>query len=90
MIVEWLISVGAAISEWFAGLFPTDAPPAFVTEFGSLMTTLLDNLDGVAVWADWIFVLGVVSAVLGVWVTGVLIKFIRAVAAHIPFFGGAG
>lgn len=90
MITEWLISVGAAISDWFVSLLPTDPPPAFIQNFNSMMNSLMSNLSGVSVWVDWAFVLGVVGVVLAVWVTGFGVKFVRAVAAHIPFFGGAG
>jgi hypothetical protein len=90
VIVEWLIFVGASISEWFASLFPVWDPPEFLVTFDDQLNGIMANLSGVGVWADWVYILIVVGVVIVVWGFSLLIKLARAVAAHIPFFGGAG
>lgn len=91
MIVEWLIGLGAIVSDWFASLFPTDWEiPPFLAGLDETVNDILANLSGVGVWADWVYIIGVVGVVLALWATALLIKVARAVAAHVPFFGGAG
>ena len=90
MIVEWLLAVGADMSEWFANLWPDWTPPVFITEFAGNLNSLLADLDGVAVWADWGYILAIVGIVLATWGITFAIKILRAIASYIPFFGGAG
>lgn len=91
MIVEWIVGLAAGIGSWFAGLFPTDwEPPEFLVDLDGTLNGVLANLGGVSVWADWVYIFAVVGAVLLIWGIGLVIKLARAVAAHIPFFGGAG
>lgn len=91
MITEFLIGVGVAIANWIATLFPQDwEPPTFITELDTTVNSVIANVDGMAVWADWAYILAVVGVVVLVWGIGLSIKLARAVAAHIPFFGGAG
>lgn len=90
MIVEFFMGLGAAFSEWIAGLFGEWDIPDFLVNLDDMINEILDNLDGVAVWVDWGFILICVLAVIGVWGVGLAVKGVRAIAAHIPFFGGSG
>lgn len=90
MIIEWLLGIGATVSNWFASLFPVWEPPEFLATFDDIVNDVLQNVGGIGVWADWVFILVVVGAVVSVWLIALGIKVIRAIAAHIPFFGGAG
>lgn len=90
MIVEWLISLGATVSNWFASLFPVWDVPEFLVDFDATLNDVLGNLSGVGAWVDWLYILLIVTAVMAVWGIALLIKVARAVAAHVPFVGGAG
>ena len=91
MITEWLMSIGVLVSNWFASLWPTDFQvPDFIVNLDTMINDILANLSGVGVWADWVFILAVVGVVLVVWLLALGVKVLRAIAAHIPFFGGAG
>lgn len=91
MITEWLMSIGAGMSGWIASLFPTDwEPPEFLAELDTMVNDVIGTVDGLAVWADWGFILSVVVLVLGVWVIGLTVKVGRAIAAHLPIVGGSG
>lgn len=78
------------MSNWVASWFPTDDAPSWLAGADDTVNGVLDNLNGVGVWADWVYILVVVGSVVGIWVIGLLVKLARAVAAHIPQFGGAG
>lgn len=88
MIIEWLVTVAASISAWFASLFPTWAPGTL--DFTDAMITLAGAVAGMGVWMP----LGVLAVCVGVvcvaWVVMVGIKLVRAIVAHIPGIGGAG
>jgi len=91
MIVEWFISIGVNMSAWFSSLFPDDFEvPPFFAGFDDQLNSVFSNVDGMGVWADWLYILAVVGVVILVWGIGLLVKLARAIAAHIPFFGGAG
>ena len=90
MIVEWLLALGADMSAWFAGLQADWTPPVFLTEFATNLNSLLADLNGVGVWADWAYILAIVGIVLATWGITFAIKIVRAIASYIPFFGGAG
>ncbi len=90
MITEWLISVGVLVGDWFVSLFPADDAPSWWVDFDGLVNTVLSQLNGVSVWVDWGYVIAVVGVVLAVWLASFIVKIVRAIAAHIPLFGGAG
>lgn len=91
MITEFILGMGVTISSWFATLFPQDwQVPGFISDFDTQVNGVLANVDGMAVWADWGYILAVVTVVVGVWIIGVTVKLARAVVAHLPFVGGAG
>lgn len=82
--------LAAGVSDWVASLLPTDDAPAWLNAADDTVNVVFGNLNGVGVWVDWVYILIVVGVVLSVWSIGLLIKLARAVAAHIPLFGGAG
>lgn len=90
MIAEWFLNLAVTVNNYLAGLFPDWDVPDFFTDFDATVNSLLASLSGVAVWADWAFILTVVSAVVIVWAFAFLVKLARAVLAHVPFVGGSG
>lgn len=90
MIVEWLIAVGSGFAKWIATLFPVlDIPPSFET-VDDQIESLIESADGLSPWVDWGFVSLVLAIPLVVWVAGLVLRAVRALIAHIPFFGGKG
>lgn len=90
MIVEWWFSLTIGVNVWLASLFPAWDAPAFLVDFDNTVNGVMSNLSGVAVWADWVYILVVVGAVILVWGIAFVVKLARAVVAHVPFFGGSG
>lgn len=90
MIVEYLIQFGTMIVSWFTGLFPPDPLPEFLTSLDTKINDVFSIVGGMGVWADWVYIIGVVSSVIVIWLIGLLVKFIRSFATSIPFIGGAG
>ncbi len=90
MIVEWIVSVGAAIASWVATLFPVlDIPPSLTTLDDS-MSGIFAMGTGLGAWIDWPTVGTLMAVPLIVWVAGLTIRGIRALLAHLPFIGGRG
>lgn len=90
MIVEWLVGLAASMGGWVGSLFPDWTPPAWLSQVSSQVNGLIANLNGVGAWADWAYILVVVSTVLSVWVVALLVKTARALVSYLPFFGGSG
>lgn len=90
MITEALLGLWQVVVGWFWSLWPDWTPPEFLTQVGTQINGVLANLDGVGAWVHWVYVLGIITVVLGVWVIGLLIKTARAVATYLPFVGGSG
>lgn len=90
MIIEWLTDVGVSMLIAMAGWFPDFVIPPEVEDARGVMLSLLATYHGLGVWVPWA-VLGIcITAVTGVYATGVVIKLIRVVVAHIPQVGGGG
>lgn len=90
MITEWFVSIGCHIAAWVGSLFPDWTPPDFLVHFSDTVNAILANVSGLGVWADWVYIIICVSAVMLVWGVSFGIKLVRAIVAHVPFFGGAG
>lgn len=89
MITEWLLGLGAGMAEWFATLIPPLDLPAEITD-GSAFDTVAGIFAGMGVWVEWSVLILVSGAVLASWISGYAARAIRAIAAHVPFLGGAG
>lgn len=90
MIIEWLFGLVEGVSGWLAEQMPDDELPDFLVNLDGMVNDVIDNVDGIAVWADWVYILAVVSAVVLFWGLAFVVKIIRALLAHVPLFGGAG
>ncbi len=90
MISEWFLNLAAGFVGWLAGLFGEWTPPAELTDMAGSAGYLMGQFASLGVWVNWPVVIGCVTASVGVWAVVVGIKLVRAVAAHIPLFGGAG
>lgn len=90
MIIEWLVTVAAGASGWLGDIIPDWTPPDFLIGFSGLFNDLTANIGGLGVWADWGYIIGIVTVVISVWGITLLVRVARALGAHIPFFGGNG
>lgn len=91
MIIEFFLNLAHWFSDWFINLFPDWEPPAEFTNLDSTVNQLWrDNLGGLSVWIPFPLVISCAVAAIGVWATGLGIKAVRAIAAHVPAFGGSG
>jgi hypothetical protein len=91
MIIEWLMQLVGGVVDWLTSLFPPVLIPADIENLDSTLTGLInDNSAGLAPFIDFGFIGSVIGIPLAIWGAAVLIKAIRAAAAHIPFFGGRG
>lgn len=88
MIVDWLLSLMVGMVGWITDLMtwegaqPRDVFADFefmVRQFGS-----------VGVWVDWASFSAAIAISIGVWLVCAGVKLVRAIAAHVPQFGGAG
>lgn len=90
VITEWLIVLGMEIGGFFATLFPEWEIPAWMVEHRTTLVDMLETYNGFGVWVNWP-VLGLCVAAVGVaYASGLGVRLARAVAAHVPQFGGAG
>lgn len=90
MIVEWLMSIGADVWNWFVHLFDgvdfpdvVQSPPPEVTEF-------MRHLRGFGVWVPFgrfaVIILAGVAFVSGCFA----LRAARAAIGHLPWIGGNG
>jgi hypothetical protein len=84
------MSVASTVGVWFATLLPDWAPPAELVNADDLISSVLDQGEGLGVLVPWSYV-GLIAAIpLTLWVGGLLFKAARVALSHVPFFGGKG
>lgn len=90
MISEFFLTLAAGFVDWLAGLFGTWDPPAQLVDMAGSVAGLVGQFASLGIWVDWGVLAACVAASVATWAIVVGIKVVRAVAAHIPAFGGAG
>lgn len=90
MIVEWFLDLCAGVLGMLADAFGPWEPPTELVDASEGVNGLLTNWSGMSVWVEWTVLAACVGVQIAVWAGVVGIKGIRAIAAHIPQFGGAG
>lgn len=90
MIVEWFLGLVAFVLGWFAELFGTWTPPPELTEATTRVGTLLGEFSSLGTWIDWTVLGACVLTQIVTWGIVLGVKLIRAVGAHLPWFGGSG
>lgn len=88
--MEWFLDVGAGFVAWLVALFPKWIPPAWFSDFGTLISNVTNGLSGLGAWVAWDVLNGCILAVLGSWVIFSGIKLARVAAGHVPGVGGNG
>lgn len=90
MITEWFLQLTSTVVSWFWSLWPDFTVPDWIATLDDKANVVLDMVSGVAVWAPWGYLIGVAVLCLGTYFVCMLLKYGRAIASYIPFFGGAG
>lgn len=88
MIVEWFFSLSYQFNAWIASLVvvPEGADLTAIQGWG----TLVYAVAGAGAWINVPAMIGLCTVALTWWTASLLLKFIRALASHIPFVGGRG
>lgn len=91
MISEFFINLAFGIVTWMTSLAGTDwEVPAEIASFDDTLSAFIGSFSGLGVWAPWVLMLTCVGIAVGTWIVCLVIKALRAVAAHVPMVGGAG
>lgn len=90
MITDFLLGIVPAVVGWLAGIFPAWDPPSWMADTPVMLNRLLQDYTGLGVWVDWTALGVCISAVVGVYVVGSVIRLARAVVSYVPEFGGGG
>ena len=88
MITQFFMGIGQSVADWFLGLFGTGEPPAWLSEVGGFVASLLASVSGLGAWVPWAFAITVAGVVSAVWLSGFLLKAVRWLVGLIPTMGG--
>ena len=89
MIVQWGIGIVSGIVAWVVGLFPTIAPPSWLTDANSSLATAAGYVGSMGTWVPVPLVITVAGAVLACWVVGFGIKVVRILLSFLLAGGGS-
>jgi len=89
MIVEWILSIGAGIAEWALTLFPKFEPNQVANAAGQV-ANIGTVVGGMSPWVNWFALGGQVFIVVGLYLTFLTFRILRALLGHIPGIGGNG
>ena len=91
MISEFFINLAMGFVTWLTSLAATDwVVPPEIASFDDTVSGFISSFVGLSVWAPWALMIGCVTVAVTTWLVCLLIKALRAVAAHVPLVGGAG
>lgn len=90
MISEWFLNLAAGFVGWLAGLFGVWEPPQVLLDMADTVSLVVSMFADFGVWVDWVVLGACVLASVATWGIVLVIKVIRAIAAHVPAFGGSG
>lgn len=88
MIIEFLATVGTAISTWVMSILPQFQPPEWFDGVGDKINELFTHASGLNPFVDWQFVQTIALVPIGLWAVGYAFRGIRMLISHIPFVGG--
>lgn len=90
MISEWFLGLMAGFVGMLGDAFGPWEPPKQLTDGADGVNGVLQSFTGMGVWVEWPVLSACVAVQVGVWLTVLVIKLVRAIAAHVPAVGGAG
>lgn len=89
MITEFIVGAGNTVALWVLGIFPPMNTDAIISA-STALSTIGTYMGSMSVWVNWLLIATQVGLVLGLWLTFLVLKIIRQLLAHVPFFGGSG
>lgn len=90
MILEWLLGLGAGVSEWVASIMPPIELPEQLVNIDEAINSIFAYGNGLGAWVDWSLCAVVLLVPLAVWAVGLTVRAVRVLISHVPFFGGNG
>jgi len=90
VIIEWFILLGAQLWEGITSGFPAwDDSGVYITA-DRFLAPMTAGIAATSAWVPWGTLAVSLAVVSTLYVASFTIKLLRAIAAHIPFIGGAG
>lgn len=89
MIIEFLYQVGNTVALWVVGFLP-HIPDEQAVAASQPLYMIGTYMGALSSWVNWPLVAAQVVFVLSTYFLFMGFKIVRAVIAHVPFFGGAG
>ena len=90
MITEWFLQLMAGFVGMIADALGPWTPPSELVQASTGVSDVLSNFNGMGAWVSWTVLSACVVTQIATWAVVVGAKVVRAIAAHIPEFGGAG
>lgn len=90
MIVEWLMSLGAAVSGFFADFFAEVDVPGWLTNSTGSVYAFLSGASGLGNWFPWAILSACIGVSLTVYAISLLARVVQKVWGLIPVIGGSG
>lgn len=91
MIVEWFLTLVEGVVTWFIDLADFElVPQEAVLDVGAGIAPWAHGIADLGVWLPWNVLAVWVPLVTGVYVTSLLLKFLKNLFSHVPFIGGKG
>jgi hypothetical protein len=84
------MNLAASFVVWLGGLFPDWEDPQVFNDLSGFLTTLVAAFAGLGIWVPWAVIGLCVGVQVSAWGLSLSGKTVRALASHIPFFGGSG
>lgn len=75
---------------WLIGLMPEDESADIAASASGIIANVVGNASGISVWFPWAVAAACALAVTTAWGALFMVKILRQLATHIPFFGGTG
>lgn len=89
MIVEWIMSIGAAVAEWLITGLPA-AEVNWVISADNLLAPFFAGAFSLGAWLPWGTLQVVMPIVFSTYVLSLFARALRAVIGHLPMIGGNG
>lgn len=90
MISEFFLTLAANFVSWLASLFGEWTPPAELADMSTQASYLVTQFASLGIWVNWPVMGACAAAAVATWGIVLGIKVVRALAAHVPVFGGSG
>lgn len=90
MIAEFFLGLVSVMGTFLIGLMPEDETADLASSASGIVATVVSNGSGLSIWFPWAVAAACAVTVGGAWLALFVVKIIRQLMTHIPFFGGTG